>query len=78
MRLRWRHGSIFEWERRFPFYGVSLTWFHWTHNLRIYLGVRPSKRWRWLWRPSYWTVPYSLLRSIQLRQQPAPPFHWER
>lgn len=70
MILRLVTGSYNELERPWPFYGVRLTWFHWTHNLRVYFGFGRSRR-GW-WRPVFRTMPYTLGRSIELRRTPDP------
>jgi len=47
-----------EYERRLRFCGLCITWFHWTHNERLYIGLG------WPWVRG---IPWSLRDSRLLR-----------
>ena len=65
MRLRFRLHEFVEdlWPM---FTGLQITFFHWTHNERVYLGFFGWRFWRW----RALLTPYTLRKSFKLRQQP--------
>lgn len=73
--IDWCGGSYSEYETRKPFFGVRLTMFHWTHNERIYIGLRPNRKRIFgfkPWVPCVTAYPYPIGKSLQMRRMPRP------
>ena len=61
--------AISELDRKSRFYGVRITWFHWTHNLRVYLGLNPERH----WLPVLRSYPYTISDSLAERKAEGKP-----